>query len=102
MAKSLEDKEQSRGLLFPVKKVILCEGITEEILLPEFARLCNYDFKENGIYVISAGGKNQVVKYFYKFAQNLKLPVFILLDNDAKENLEEIIPKLRPIVKYTY
>lgn len=97
--KSLEDKEQSRGLLFPVKKVILCEGITEEILLPEFARLCNYDFKENGIYVISAGGKNQVVKYFYKFAQNLKLPVFILLDNDAKENLEEIIPKLRPIDK---
>lgn len=97
--KSLEDKEQSRGLLFPVKKVILCEGITEEILLPEFARLCNYNFNENGIYVVSAGGKNQVVKYFYKFAQNLKLPVFILLDNDAKENLEEIIPKLRPIDK---
>lgn len=97
--KSLEDKEQAQGLLFPVKKVILCEGITEEILLPEFARLCNYNFNENGIYVISAGGKNQVVKYFYKYAQNLKLPVFILLDNDAKENLEEIIPKLRPIDK---
>lgn len=97
--KSLEDKVQAQGLLFPVKKVILCEGITEEILLPEFARLCNYDFNENGIYVISAGGKNQVVKYFYKYAQNLKLPVFILLDNDAKENLEEIIPKLRPIDK---
>ncbi|MFR1672910.1 MAG: TOPRIM nucleotidyl transferase/hydrolase domain-containing protein [Candidatus Gastranaerophilaceae bacterium] len=97
--KSLEDKEQAQGLLFPVKKVILCEGITEEILLPEFARLCNYDFNKNGIYVISAGGKNQVVKYFYKYAQNLKLPVFILLDNDAKENLEEIFPKLRPIDK---
>ncbi len=89
----------SDNLLFPVKKIVLCEGITEEILLPEFAKLCNYNFYEHGIYIISAGWKNQVVKYFYQFVQNLKLPVFILLDNDAKQNLEEIKPKLRNIDK---
>lgn len=82
---------------FPVEKLILCEGITEEILLPEFAKLCDYNFNENGVYIISAGGKNQVVKYFYRFVQSLKIPIFVLLDNDAKENLREIQPKLRNI-----
>lgn len=93
--KSLNNNDSRQDLLFPVKKILLCEGITEEILLPEFAKHCGYDFNSNGIYVISAGGKNQVVKYFYKFVQNLKLPVFILLDSDAEENLKEIKPKLR-------
>ena len=84
---------------FPVKKLLLCEGITEEILLPVFSKICGYDFNENGIYVISAGGKNQVVKYFYNFANNLKIPIFVLLDNDAKSNLEEIKPRLREFDK---
>lgn len=97
--KNLDKKENINNSLYPIKIILLCEGITEEILLPEFAKLYNYDFTKNGIYIISAGGKNQVVKYFYKFVQNLKLPIFVLLDNDAKENLEEIKPKLRDIDK---
>ncbi len=83
------------GYRFPITKLIICEGITEEILLPEFARLLDYDFDKNGIHIISAGGKNQVVKTFYKFAGILKIPIFVLLDNDAKENYNEILPKLR-------
>ena len=81
--------------IFPVKKIILCEGITEETLLPEFAKLLGFSFSNNGIYIISAGGKNQVVKYYYNYAEILKIPIFILLDNDAKDNLEQIKPKLR-------
>jgi len=84
---------------FPVKQIILCEGITEEILLPVFSKICNFDFDKSGIHIISAGGKNQVVKYFYNFSKCLKIPVFVLLDNDAKENLEEIKPRLRDIDK---
>ena len=86
---------EQEGFCFPIKKVILCEGITEETLLPEFAKLCGYDFNKNGVYVVSAGGKNQVVKYFYNFADTLKIPVFVLLDKDALENYNEILPKLR-------
>ena len=83
------------GLKFPIEKVVIVEGITEEILLPKFAKICGYDFDKLGITLISAGGKNQVVRLFYKFADNLKLSIFILLDNDAKDNCEEITPKLR-------
>ena len=79
----------------PVSKLILAEGITEEILLPEFARLCGYDFGENNVHIISAGGKNQVVKYFYRYSESLKIPMFVLFDSDAVQNLEEIRPKLR-------
>ena len=80
---------------FPISKVLLAEGITEEILLPKLGWLLGYDFDKMGIWVMGAGGKNQVVKTYYKLAEELKLPIFVLLDNDAKENLEQITPKLR-------
>ena len=37
------------------------------------------------------------MKLYYKLVESLKLPIFVLLDKDAEENLEEIKPKLRPI-----
>lgn len=93
-----QNREES-GLKFPIEKIVLVEGITEEILLPKFAKICGLDFDKAGINLISAGGKNQVVKLFYQFADTLKLPMFVLLDNDAKENYQEIMPKLRRIDK---
>ena len=83
------------GLKFPLEKIIIAEGITEEILLPKFALMNGLDFNKAGVHLISAGGKNQVVKLFYKYAEMLKLPIFVLLDNDAEDNYEEIKPKLR-------
>lgn len=90
---------QAHSLRFPLSAVLICEGITEETLLPEFAKILNFDFDKYGIYVVSAGGKNQVVKTFYKMSEYLKIPIFILLDNDAEENRKEIQPRLREIDK---
>lgn len=92
------DQIQNRvnlGLKFPLRKLVIVEGITEEILFPKFAKLCGCDFDKTGIYLISAGGKNQVVRLFYHFADILKLPIFVLLDSDALENFDEIKPRLR-------
>ena len=96
---SFEDIRKKYSTRYPISKVILAEGITEEILLPKFGRLLGYNFDEEGIQVIGAGGKNQVVKTYYKLAEELKLPIFILLDNDANANLNQIKPKLREIDK---
>ena len=99
--KSLADNEDAKMkrylhlLKFPIENVILAEGITEEILLPAFAKFLGYDFYANGIQVIAAGGKNQVVKMYYKLAEELKVPIFVLLDHDAKDNIRQIEPKLR-------
>ena len=80
---------------FPIKKVVLAEGITEEILLPKFAQILKFNFDENGVIVIPAGGKNQVAKEYLKLRENLKIPVVILLDADATEIAQKISNKLR-------
>lgn len=82
--------------LFPVKKVILTEGATEEILLSKFALKLGYDFNKEGVFVLGAGGKNQVARKYYKMVDEIKLPVFILLDCDAGETRDLILTKLRP------
>lgn len=101
--KSLQNGDASdtnrKANLYPVRKVLLVEGITEEILMPEFAKVLGKNFKENGIFILSAGGKNQVVKYFYRFSEFLKIPIYVLLDSDAAENYNQIMPKLRKFDK---
>ena len=92
---NLTELRTGLGLRFPVEKIVISEGITEEILLPELAKICDYDFDKNGVYMLSAGGKNQVVKLFYQLAEILRIPIFVLLDKDAMENYNEIKPKLR-------
>lgn len=84
------------SLRFPPEKTVITEGITEETLLPELSKLYGYDFDKNGVYIISAGGKNQVVKLFYRLSKELKIPIFVLMDNDAGANFHEITPRLRP------
>ena len=86
-------------LKFPIEKVLLVEGLTEEILLPAFSMFLGYDFYKEGIQIIPAGGKNQVVKMYYKLSQELKIPIFLLLDKDAEENILQIKPRLRNIDK---
>lgn len=90
-----ENVREKYSTKFPIEKIILVEGITEEILLPKFAKNFGYDFDKNGILILPAGGKNQSVKVFYSLADKLKLPVFVLFDKDAQENAKEIQPKLR-------
>lgn len=84
---------------FPLEKIIIAEGITEEILLPTFAKLLHYDFDENGIELIAAGGKNQVAKDYIKLKDALNIPIVILLDADAKTIAETISDKLREFDK---
>jgi len=90
---------ESKGLKFPIEKVLLVEGITEEILLPAFSKYLGYDFFKKGIQIIPAGGKNQVVKMYYELRNNLKIPIFVLLDRDADENISQIRPCLRNLDK---
>lgn len=90
-----KDFRETHLLKYPIDEIILVEGITEEILLPAFSKKMGYDFYAKGIQIIPAGGKNQVVKMYYKLSSEVKLPIFVLLDKDAEENISEIKPKLR-------
>ena len=91
----LKDLRELHCLKFPIEKVLLVEGLTEEILLPAFSKFLGYDFYRKGVQIIPAGGKNQVVKMYYKLIEELKIPIFLLLDKDAEDNIAQIRPRLR-------
>jgi len=78
-----------------IEKVILCEGATEEILLPVLAEKCG--FGTEGIYILGAGGKNQTGQKYLKMIEEIRLPIFVLLDSDAVEIKEAIGAKKRDI-----
>lgn len=96
---NLAENRYNNCLKFPIEKVLLVEGLTEETLLPAFSKYLGYDFYKEGIQIIPAGGKNQVVKLYYKLINELKIPIFVLLDKDAEDNIRQIMPKLRSIDK---
>ena len=98
-ASDLVANRELHYLKYPIEKIILVEGLTEEILLPAFSKFLGYDFYQKGIQVIGAGGKNQVVKMYYMLIEEVKLPIFLLLDRDAEENIKQIQPRLRDIDK---
>lgn len=94
-AGDIRQARKDLGFKFPIDVLVLAEGATEETLLPEFGKLCGFDFDKEGVFLYASGGKNQVVKSYYEFADSLKIPIFVLFDRDGKENADEIMPKLR-------
>ena len=89
-------KENSKFLLgLPPSLLVIGEGITEETLLPVFSDKQGVNFKQNGIQIIGAGGKNQVARLYYEIKDKLNIPVLILLDADA----QEIASKIEPVLK---
>ena len=86
---------ENSATLFPIEKLILTEGITEEILLPKFAAVSGYDFNKNGVYVLATGGKSKVLSIYAELKYILKIPVFVLLDNDAEIIYKDVVSVLR-------
>lgn len=83
------------SLLYPIEKIILCEGQTEYTLLNTMFKLFDINLDKIGVIVIPAGGKNQVARKYYSMIEYIKLPFFILLDKDASQTKSLIEPKLR-------
>ena len=76
------------NLRFPVEKLLIVEGITEENLLPVFANRLHHNFDKEGIYILGAGGKSKSPDLYLKLKNKLKTPVILLFDSDAKEICE--------------
>ena len=61
--------------------VILVEGETEELALPEYFRAAGLDCDLRGVSVVAVEGKNQIPKYWRLFSA-FKIPLLVLFDND--------------------
>ena len=72
-------------LLFPIRKLIIVEGITEEILLPILASKLGLDFNERGIFILGSGGKSKSPVLYNDLKEKLKIPIILLFDSDASD-----------------
>jgi len=75
--------------------ILLVEGATEVILLPRLAALLDFNFSRVGAMVVPAGGANQVAKEYLYLKEVLRLPIFVVLDNDAEEQNEILQNSMR-------
>jgi hypothetical protein len=80
----------------PIRCLILVEGTTEEVLLPVFAKATGLDLSQGQLLLLSAGGKNQVFLLYKKYAALLNVPIVMLLDNDAEDQLMAHQQEIRP------
>ena len=66
---------------FFAKCVILVEGETEELALPEYLRAAGLDCDMRGVSVVAVEGKSQIPKYWRLFTA-FGVPLLVLFDND--------------------
>ena len=81
----ITEMREKYNLCFPVEKLLIVEGITEEILLPVFADKLGHNFLKEGIYILGAGGKSKSPSLYMKIKDKLSIPIVLLFDSDAKE-----------------
>jgi putative ATP-dependent endonuclease of the OLD family len=66
---------------FFAKCLILVEGETEELALPEFLNNRGINCDALGISIISVNGKNQIPKY-WRLYSTFNIPIIVIIDND--------------------
>ncbi len=71
--------------LRPVRRVVLVEGVSEQHLLPALAHATGYTPAAQGCLVLSAGGKQALVKQYQHLATWFGGELRLLLDADAQQ-----------------
>lgn len=66
---------------FFARFLILVEGETEELALPEYLAAVGLDCYQKGVSVIAVQGKNQIPKYWRLFGK-FNIPMLVVFDND--------------------
>ena len=70
---------------FFAKGIILVEGPTEALSIPEYLKTLGFDCEEKGIAVISVGGKGNLARFWRLFSA-YDLPVYVMFDNDSADD----------------
>lgn len=70
---------------FFANKIVLVEGMTEELALPIYLEKVGLDVLEKGIDIIGVGGKGELAKW-WRFFTAFEIPCYVCFDNDAKND----------------
>ncbi|WP_375586836.1 ATP-dependent endonuclease [Flagellimonas aurea] len=74
----------NRNEMFFAKKVLIVEGDTEKLALPEFANRANIDLDQIGSSIIEVGGKRNLLD-FIDIANSFNIPVAVAYDTDSSD-----------------
>ena len=77
--------DATRGELFFARRILMVEGIAEVLLLPVLSKIAGCDLKESAVTVLNADGINFNAFVPLFGTEQLRVPVVILTDGDAKE-----------------
>jgi putative ATP-dependent endonuclease of OLD family len=78
---------------FFARCLVLVEGETEELAIPEYLAVLGLDCDANGISIIEVKGKNQIPKYWRLYA-SFNIPIIVIFDNDNKDSKEKSNKKI--------
>jgi predicted ATP-dependent endonuclease of OLD family len=76
--------DPERNELFFATKVLLVEGDTEKLAIPEFARRCGVDLDREGVTIVEVGGKRNIPE-FAAISGSFGIPTAILFDQDSSD-----------------
>lgn len=78
-------------IFFFADRILFVEGKTEEIILPAFAHRLGVDLEDVAIIPVEGKAKARLnLKAWVKITRNA-LPIFLILDNDARQEVEELV-----------
>jgi energy-coupling factor transporter ATP-binding protein EcfA2 len=89
--KLIKELDPERNELFFASRLLVVEGDTEKLALPEYAKRLNLDLDREGATIVEVGGKRNLLE-FATIAASFQIPVGILYDEDSsdfKTNREE-------------
>lgn len=82
--KLVKELDPERSELFFATRVLLVEGDTEKLALPEYAKRLDLDLDRAGATIVEVGGKRNLLE-FAKIASSFDIPTGILYDEDSSD-----------------
>lgn len=73
---------------FFANKIVIAEGLTEELSLPVYFSRLGFDPTEYGVEIIGVSGKGNLAKWWRLFTL-YKIPTYICFDNDVRSKDDE-------------
>lgn len=82
--KLIKELDPERNELFFANRLLLVEGDTEKLALPEYAKRLGLDLDREGATIVEVGGKRNLPE-FAAIASSFQIPVGILYDEDSSD-----------------
>lgn len=82
--KLIKEFDPERNELFFASRLLLAEGPTEKLALPEYARRLGLDLDREGASIVEVGGKRNLME-FANIAKSFGIPTAILYDEDSSD-----------------